>query len=120
MLHFFADGYKGRMRLTTILFGACIACSSHTLVGYTDDDTGAPDAAVDVTADAMVLNPDGAPGKCDPCMDFPKGPILEPGVPVEAPKWFGDPGASSGGPCLVEPEVGSLFPNNWQRPRFRF
>ena len=26
----------------------------------------------------------------------------------------------SGGPCLVEPEPGTLFPNNWVRPRFRW
>lgn len=28
----------------------------------------------------------------------------------------GDPG----GPCLVEPALGSLFPKNWLRPRFRY
>ena len=35
---------------------------------------------------------------------------------------FGDvsKGAQSGGPCVLEPETGSLIPNNWLRPRFRF
>jgi hypothetical protein len=35
---------------------------------------------------------------------------------------FGSPssGSQSGGPCLLEPEVGALFPNNWLRPRFVF
>ncbi len=27
-------------------------------------------------------------------------------------------GAASGGPCLLDPEAGSLFPRNWLRPRF--
>jgi hypothetical protein len=47
-------------------------------------------------------------------------PIVEAPAPGDAPALFGDPssGASSGGPCLVEPEPGTLFPRNWLRPRF--
>jgi hypothetical protein len=33
---------------------------------------------------------------------------------------FGSPDVSTAGPCLFEPELGSLFPKNWLRPRFRF
>ncbi|HEY1960199.1 MAG TPA: hypothetical protein VGH28_31535 [Polyangiaceae bacterium] len=45
-----------------------------------------------------------------------------PSAPSNAQQLFGDSdaGAPSGGPCLVEPEVGSLYPHNWLRPRFRF
>ena len=32
----------------------------------------------------------------------------------------GADGGVAGGPCLYEPEMGSLFPSNWLRPRFRF
>ena len=34
---------------------------------------------------------------------------------------FVTPNFTPGGlcPCLYEPEIGSLFPNNWIRPRFR-
>src|SRR5438309_3481643 len=32
----------------------------------------------------------------------------------------GTSGTQSGGPCLVEPEINSLFPRNWLRPRFRW
>src|SRR5262245_10609658 len=59
--------------------------------------------------------------------DFPKEPILDTpmmGMPLPADigDQFGDvsKGAQSGGPCVLEPETGSLFPNNWLRPRFRF
>jgi len=55
------------------------------------------------------------------CQDFPAAPSVEGTAPASAPQLFGDPssGAASGGPCLVEPEIGALFPNNWLRPRFR-
>lgn len=53
---------------------------------------------------------------------FPEEPILEDGVPPNAADLFGEAGtgAPTGGPCLFEPEIGSLLPNNWLRPRFRF
>jgi hypothetical protein len=57
--------------------------------------------------------------------DFPPMPILDmpdagAAPPANAGQLFGPPsqGAQSGGPCLVEPEVGSLYPKNWLRPRF--
>ncbi|HXN32276.1 MAG TPA: hypothetical protein VN894_10460, partial [Polyangiaceae bacterium] len=33
---------------------------------------------------------------------------------------FNATAAATGGPCIVEPPDGSLFPNNWLRPRIRF
>jgi hypothetical protein len=59
-----------------------------------------------------------APCQAD-CADFPPDPILEPGVPADAPTRFA--GAAAGdGPCITEPEDGALFPNNWLRPRVKF
>jgi hypothetical protein len=51
--------------------------------------------------------------------DFPN-PILDTGVPPNAPQLFGAPDQGTGGPCLYEPEIGSLFPSNWLRLRYRF
>jgi len=53
---------------------------------------------------------------------FPADPIIDGNAPTNAPSLFGDPGSGdpSGGPCLIEPEIGALFPNNWLRPRFRY
>jgi hypothetical protein len=61
-------------------------------------------------------------GNQGPFSDFPPDPVIDPSASPEAPTLFGDPnsGDPSGGPCLVEPEVGALFPKNWLRPRFRF
>jgi hypothetical protein len=55
------------------------------------------------------------------CSDFPSKPILDPlASPAGDPSTlFGAPGSgtTTGGPCLVEPAQGSLYPRNWLRPR---
>lgn len=66
--------------------------------------------------------PDGGFGGATVHDDF-KDPVFDNGAPSSAPDIFSKPDVSSGGiagPCLYEPEMGSLFPNNWLRPRFRF
>jgi hypothetical protein len=91
--------------------------------------------------------PDGGapattPAGCMICDDFPAAPVIA--TPASAPP--GDAGApttpptgapvlpvpanvaelfgpadrgTTGGPCLLEPESGTLVPRNWLRPRFR-
>ncbi len=59
---------------------------------------------------------DGPRGTGD---DFPN-PIIDSGAPSSAPTLFGVPDQGTSGPCMYEPEVGSLFPNNWLPLRFRF
>jgi hypothetical protein len=76
----------------------------------------------------IVRDPDAgavAPA-CQACV-FPAEPIIvaTPGaavVPPDVASRFAaaDGGAGAGGPCLVEPQPGSLFPKNWLRPRFRW
>ena len=55
------------------------------------------------------------------CADFPSSPITDPlgSPPANAATLFGAPGSGStaGGPCLVEPSDGALYPKNWLRPR---
>jgi hypothetical protein len=67
-----------------------------------------------------------APSSCGDCA-FPEDPIVVPApggleIPSDIGERFGAPGsgAATGGPCLVEPQLGSLFPSNWLRPRFRW
>jgi hypothetical protein len=54
-----------------------------------------------------------------PVTDFP-APILDGTAPADSATLFGPPsrGASTGGPCLVEPASDVVFPQNWLRPRF--
>jgi len=74
------------------------------------------DAGVDASTDA---GSDVGFAEAGPRNDFTQ-PILDTGVPGNAPALFAGTDQSGAGPCLYEPEIGSLFPNNWLRPRFRF
>jgi hypothetical protein len=52
-----------------------------------------------------------------PWSDFPPQPIIDGTAPPNSGPLFGGSG-SGAGPCVVEPETGTLYPNNWLRPRF--
>jgi hypothetical protein len=71
------------------------------------------------TGTGGTTQPPGCPGGC---MDFAGGPFGPDGtsasVPSGAAATFGGSAATSGGPCLLEPQDGTMFPNNWLRPRF--
>src|SRR5262245_32189636 len=56
-----------------------------------------------------------------PHADFPKEPVIAGAAPQNVGALFqGVQAAPSGGPCFMEPEVGSMLPKNWLRPRFRW
>ena len=118
---------------------ACAACANaerHAPPGLTADATApGPGPAVfaeDAGGGAFDPGDSGAAAAEDafagplsgPFHDFPSSPLLDMpdagSAPSNAAQLFGPPsqGAASGGPCLVEPEVGALYPNNWLRPRF--
>src|SRR5688572_8720430 len=59
------------------------------------------------------------PRLCEVCNDFPAAPIVVEGTPASAPNQFTSTG-SGAGPCVAEPADGTLFPNNWLRPRIRW
>jgi hypothetical protein len=54
------------------------------------------------------------------CTDFPSAPIVDGSANGgSAAQIFGAAGSgNSGGPCIYEPQDGTLFPSNWLRPRF--
>jgi len=59
------------------------------------------------------------------CTDFPSTPIIDTSKNLPSPvpsdpgsKFSGDP--SGTGPCVTEPEDGSLYPFNWTRPRIKW
>lgn len=58
----------------------------------------------------VTITPCMGPG--GKCTDFPTDPQVDPGV---SPNFCNAP--SGAGPCIIEPEDGSLFPQNWLRPR---
>jgi hypothetical protein len=95
--------------------GACAPTNS----ADDDDHGGAPDGGHYDDGGAF---PDAWIDNGGPYTDFPADPIIDGDAPADSPSLFGDPtsGSETGGPCLVEPELGALIPNNWLRLRVRF
>ncbi len=68
-----------------------------------------------------------APACASMCKDFPANPVIDlhpddgsPPTPMDAATHFTGADAPGGGPCLVEPQDGTLIPQNWLRPRIRY
>jgi hypothetical protein len=87
-----------------------------------DNSGGGDDAGNHNTFDDGGPKPDAFVSPIGPQMDFPADPVIDGTAPADSGTLFGDPGSGdpSGGPCLVEPELGSLIPQNWLRLRVRF
>jgi hypothetical protein len=74
------------------------------------------------TGGTSVVTPQPCNGPGGKCTDFeppttPMNPMFATGVQTTDAGKFGTP--SGTGPCVSEPETGTLFPNNWLRPRVR-
>ncbi len=71
--------------------------------------------------EAGAPNGPGTAQPTGPVTDFPS-PVIDGTAPANAATLFGpvSQGATTGGPCLIEPENDVLFPQNWLRPRFRW
>ena len=69
-----------------------------------------------ITGSVTEPGTEALPCPNDRCTDFPSDPVLDQGVSSSVTSQFnGSPSGS--GPCIVEPEEGTLFPYNWLRPR---
>jgi hypothetical protein len=110
---------------------AATSCASTVHTGaptFQVGDSGEPAPSNDAAGFSVPSGPGvSADDQCTsahPCDDFPSAPILDSaGMPPESAQalaaLFGsaDAGTTAGGPCLVEPANGALYPNNWLRPR---
>ena len=98
--------------MTIVLGCASVKPTSSSGTGSGGSSGGGQDGAGG-TPPAVLCN--GA------CTDFPAAPIIDAMAPAGSPAIFGAAGSGSatGGPCLLEPAIGALFPANWLRPRFR-
>jgi len=93
-------------------------------------NAGSSGPTIDLDAKAPTpvtpVDPGAAPIACDKptaCTDFSSSPINDPKSPSAIPgnpasQFSGSP--SGAGPCVTEPEDGSLFPYNWTRPRIKW
>jgi hypothetical protein len=111
--------------------GLLAACNPVITAAGNDSDGSVPTPAVP-DADVHMVPPAGfmppptmtpgvpvAPCGKAGCSDFPAGPIIDEGTPTDAPSMFKG-NASGAGPCLLEPEDGTLFPQQWLRPRVKW
>jgi hypothetical protein len=122
------------LAVLALAFAACASSSVSTAKDFGASNDGGPDLGVGAPGDAGVpslsLGSGGADGgygtqapvqPTGPVSDFP-APVLDGTAPTNSPTLFGPTtqGATSGGPCLVEPENDVVYPQNWLRPRFRW
>jgi hypothetical protein len=109
-----------RVRCTLALFFLAIVACRPGVVGPASDGGG-----VAGPTDGGAVASDGGPsgtadgGAPSSYTDFPAAPVIDGTAPASSPSLFAGDGDGSGGPCLLEPEPGSLIPRNWLRPRFR-
>jgi Tol biopolymer transport system component len=127
-------GMTGGKRLLLVM-GVLAGCSGATgaavgSFGPPSDDGGVPFVGFAEGGLSPSLSLDGGGGALQtvqpiqpsgPVTDFPT-PVLDGTAPTNSATLFGPTtqGATSGGPCLVEPENNALYPQNWLRPRFRW
>src|SRR5665213_2637911 len=55
--------------------------------------------------------------------DFPPTPVIDGNTPADAPTLFangGGTGKTTAAPCILDPQAGSLMPQNWLRARFHY
>ncbi len=119
--------------LTAVASGASCANTGHTSgpagAGETfgADDGGTFASGGGGEGSLMPADCSALQRPCTSCEDFPAAPILDeqpddgsPPTPQDAPSHFPSTGLGSGGPCVTEPSDGTLLPQNWLRPRFRY
>src|SRR5690349_4963463 len=100
------------------LAGGCSAGDSGETIRTRDGGDGL-DASIDPgqeAGNAGLIGTMVTPQCKANCTDFPADTIMGDGVPADAPSRF-TADASGAGPCITEPQDGSLFPANWLRPR---
>lgn len=99
------------------LAGAAACDSTKADSEFVDPDSG-------LATETSTALPEAAPPVVRD--DF-RAPVFAEGATAAAEAVFAKPDGTAGaldggatGPCLYEPEMGSLFPSNWLRPRFRW
>ncbi|HSC89141.1 MAG TPA: hypothetical protein VLC09_17785 [Polyangiaceae bacterium] len=89
------------------------------------EDSGSPDGSTpdgdggDLGDDDGIADGGGTTGggTYTP-VEWPAAPVIDAGAPANAAELFG--GAAGGaGPCVMEPQDGTMMPRNWLRPRFK-
>jgi hypothetical protein len=131
--------FKVEACLCPVILGVLVGCAGAKVIdpnggggggggGGGNGGTTGPTIDLDAKAPTPVtpVDPGAAPIACSnptACTDFPTTPINDSKSPTAIPsnpgsQFSGSPSGS--GPCVTEPEDGSLFPYNWTRPRIKW
>src|SRR4051812_45458891 len=104
--------------LCVIAGAAFAACSNGSDPDAIPLDGAVGDTGTTTDADGSIKLDTDPPVDTGPIVfsDFPTDPILDGGSLTKAPDFSA--GGTATAPCLSEPELGSIFPRNWLRPRF--
>ena len=107
------------MRTFVMLLLACSCSGDDTSSTFDAGSDATPDQTTDVVIDSALDGSSGAFSDFgDPIIVASDGGTS---APANSASLFGGAsGTQTGGPCLVEPEINSLYPHNWLRPRFRW
>jgi hypothetical protein len=110
------DSARRARIMYSLLLGAALGCAgvkptAHTGSGGSSSGNGGSSGGGGSGGTGVIV-PELCNGKCT---DFPTDPIVDSSLPGNPQGMFGSPSGS--GPCVTEPEDGTLFPNNWLRPR---
>lgn len=101
-----------RLSWTWLAAGLVLAALGFGCAGVKQVADGVGGTGVTTGMGGHGVTPQRCTGPNGLCTDFPSAPIVDPGASMSicsAP--------SGNGPCITEPEDGSLFPSNWLRPR---
>jgi hypothetical protein len=131
--------FKPHATNSLVLVGLFAGCAGGTLIANNGEggrggggggNAGSSGPIIDMDAKAPIspspVDPGAEPIACDSptaCTDFKSSPISDPKSPSAIPgnpasQFSGSPSGS--GPCVTEPEDGSLLPYNWTRPRIKW
>src|SRR5258708_36977351 len=93
---------------------ACGSGSGNNFGSSGGKDAGPGDAPADVTiqSDAGSDSPTLSDGNLNQSHDDFPNPVIDNGAPANASQLFQATDQGTDGPCVYEPEMGSLFPNN--------
>jgi hypothetical protein len=113
--------------LAALIYAACSAGgggnANPTVPRTTTTDGGSPgyNAATGGSGyDPGTANSsfDASVPACDKCTDFPTDAQTQNPENIDTSLFAGT--ATGSGPCIIEPQDGTMFPRNWLRPRVQF
>ena len=126
--------YRPRQPALTAILAAMLLCGAFSACGNGDTSAPATSTSSSGSGGAATSGVGGGGGYGDggsglfgtgggggnpSYADFPVAPVVEAGLPSDIASMFGVD-VSNAGPCMSEPPMDAMFPNNWTAPLFEW